>query len=174
MKQHNVEKFSKFYKEYYPKVVKRVLKAKGIDDRNEAEDVTQIIFYHLWIWFDDNYFEYNKGYFWKYLVNRDIYNYVVAKSKREMLLPYLKERIKEREAFNEEIGKLYKKEYEEFVFIRRHLKRNQRKYFDIAWWWGFAEAERQVGKTRNWDFEWKLKERVKKLRILFQEKEIND
>ena len=170
MKKHNVEKFSEFYREYYSKVVERVLRAKGIDDRNEAEDVTQIIFYHLWIWYDDDYYTFNKGYFWKYTVNHDIYNYVVAKSKRQMLLPYLRERVKERKLFNEEIKNLYDKERKEFIFIRKHLKKNQRKYFDIAFWYGFPEAERRLGKGRNWGFINELKRRVRDLKILFSKK----
>jgi len=75
--------FEKFYKENFKKVWLRC-KRGGFSDV-DSDDITQNIFYRLWVKYDDDYILYNVGYFWKYLVNYEIINFVIHNEKYNLL-----------------------------------------------------------------------------------------
>lgn len=110
-------KFNEFYKENSRKVFLRC--RRGGFSNEDAEDITQNIFYRLWHKYDDDYFTFNAGYFWKYLTNYEIINYVVAKEKYEML------RDNHPSKLSEDTSILYL-----IQFIKENLPRKERKFFN--------------------------------------------
>jgi DNA-directed RNA polymerase specialized sigma24 family protein len=154
---HDRKLFEKFYKDHYEEVVQRCLRARGVDDRNEAEDIAQEIFLRLWTSYDDNYFLYNEGYFWKYLVNFSIANYMAKKSKQKIFYPIFGEEYQQAISSNIELLGNYEKVLDLYRYALKRIKKRDRKVFKYAFWFGFSKAAKMLGVVHVW---WWQKQRI--------------
>jgi len=142
--EHDIEKFTEFYQKNWDKLVNRLLKAKGIETREEAEDLAQRIFQNLWTSYDDNYYLYNEGYFWKYMVNFAIADYIRRKNKRAERINALQEAYKLDKWEDEIIRGRMKKKTEIYNLVREQIPDKFKHYFDIAYWSGISRADRLI------------------------------
>jgi len=144
--EHDVEKFTEFYQKNWDKLVNRLLKAKGIDTREEAEDLAQKIFQNLWTSYDDNYYLYNEGYFWKYAVNFAIADHIRRKNTRAQRINTLKLAY-ELDRFEDEMIKERMRHKTEIYFsVKKQIPEKFKHYFAVAYWRGISAADRLVRK----------------------------
>jgi len=143
---HDVEKFEKFYRDNFEKVVQKVLRSKWVWCRDEAEDIAQDIFKELWLRFDDNYFEYNTGYFYKYLVKFRLMNFIKKKAGYLNRLENVKlaELLDRQE--DERIKDTYERRLELFELMLGAIPKTYRDYFRVAYWKGIKVADKTVMK----------------------------
>jgi len=140
--------FNKFYKDNYDEIVLRCM--RGGFSRDDAEDITQNIFYRLWAKYDDNYIIFNRGYIYKYLVNYEIINYVIKNEKYKMMKSGFPKLSGEDKDFNALIQ-----------FIKDNLSKKDRKFFNKLLKIGRAGIDRKHRKNYLW---WqKYKDRLLKI-----------